>query len=133
MKRRRRKNPGGTTLLVVGGVLAAAVVGYMVFFNKKPIRADALPAARIPEFTGGLPNAEGLLEGDCLVAVQGQAGFSVGAGVPMGENTTMQITSSGGKSATSVTAVSIDPRVANRSPLVVPTRAISGGGDCAAI
>lgn len=129
--RTTRRNPEPITLLLLGAV---AVGGAALFLlRKKPAFLPTTTGgsfAATPAFTTGLPTAEGLLVGDCIEAVNGQAGFNVD-GVPIGENTSLKIVASGGITATSVLAVSNDPRVADHTtPGIVPTAAISGGGDC---
>lgn len=134
-RRRKKKNPAGLVLLAIAGVGSAIALGVaLVMGKKKPTLLTATTGAQFqaqPTFTTGLPDATGLLVGDCIVAVQGQAGFVVGGDVPNGTNTMLKITSSAGVGATSVQAFSIDPRVTPAgSAFNVPTAAISGGGTC---
>ncbi len=131
MRRRRRRNPEPLTIAIVAAVALGA--GAFFLFRKKtpPVLTSSTGTqfATQPAFTTGLPTAEGLLVGDCITVVNGQAGFSVD-GVPAGENTIMKVTASPGKAGNSVTAISIDARVQDSSAQTVPTAAISGGGDC---
>lgn len=133
--RRKKKNPGPAVLVLVGGGLAAAIAaGVAIFRRKTPpvlVGTTGTSFATQPAFTTGLPSAEGILVGDCVVAVQGQAGFTVPGDVPKGENTFLKVTSSPGAGGTAVQAISIDPRVTPAgAAFVVPTQAISGAGEC---
>ncbi len=120
--------------LLLGGAAVAGVVGFFVLRKKTLTSSEGTTFAQDPAFTGGLPNAEGLDPGTCVVAVQGQAGFSVGEGVPPGENTILRVLASPGAFGTTVVAVSTDPRVTPPGKtFTVPTRALSGGGDCAIV
>lgn len=119
-------------MLIIAGVAAAGVGAFLFLRKKTPpvlVASTGTQFATQPAFTTGLPTAEGLLVGDCITVVNGQAGFSVD-GVPAGENTIMKVQSSPGAAGNSVVAVSIDPRVQDNSAQTVPTAAISGGGDC---
>lgn len=133
--RRKKRNPGPLLLVVLGagGLAAVGAVGFALFGKKK-----TLTTTTGQEFTpttedlqlGGFKTAEGILGGDCIFAKQGAAGFSV-PGVPAGESTPLKVISSGGASARSVFAESIDPRVPPGTQTTVPVGAISGAGDCA--
>ncbi len=131
-RRRHRRNPEPVTMLIVAGIAAVGLGAIFLLRKKTPPVLTASTGQQFatqPAFTTGLPTAEGLLVGDCITVVNGQAGFSVD-GVPSGENTIMKVTASPGKGGNSVVAASIDDRVSDKSAKTVPTAAISGGGDC---
>lgn len=128
-RRRRRRNPEPVTLLILGGIAVAGAAFFLL--KKRPQLVTTTGQSFTPSTDtlelGAFKTAEGILAGDCILAKNGQ-GFTVG-GVPIGENTPLEVTRSAGIAGASVVARSIDPRSAGET-VNVPVGAISGAGEC---
>lgn len=137
--RRKRKNPG-VALLAVAGVAVVGVVAAFLLFGSKKRTETAITAPDGTKFVAKTEPAtdrarteiaESIVVGDCVAAVQGQAGFSMPWDVPTGENMLFRVTSGGGRSGQPIQAVPNDSRATTSASVVIPTGALAGVGECA--
>lgn len=110
--------------------LAVAGVGAFLLLRKAPRLAltdgsgDFSTKPLSPP--GAFTTTEGILPGDCILAVNGAAGLNI-PGVPAGDSTPLKV---GAVSTRTVIALSLDPRAPAGQAITVPVGAIVGSGDC---